>query len=262
MRPDELSDAEPTVRFHRVYPAAVAPMRADKSALGLMPTMAFRHCEPMRMASSFGWYIFPPEDVYLKFNGADTFHCGADGEWQPLQRAELPGFNAYWDQHAPEALQGLAPAWISRLQLPGLVQIWSGLLCATQPGWSVLVRPLVNQRNSFLFAPFEGLVEADRFQPFPLFTNIQLIATDTVIHLPKLVPLFQVQPLRRETYGEQAHRFAEHVGLSAADNEGRPPMRPEDWDGYRKTIRAETPDYLSEPAQYTGNTRKRSKHEE
>ena len=46
------SPPQPTLRFHRVYPAAIAPMRADKAALGLMPTMAYRHCEAMRMASS------------------------------------------------------------------------------------------------------------------------------------------------------------------------------------------------------------------
>ena len=60
MQPDTTTA---TVKFHRVYPAAVPIMRADKAALGLMPTMAYRHCEPMRTASSFGWYAFPAEEV-------------------------------------------------------------------------------------------------------------------------------------------------------------------------------------------------------
>ena len=126
---------DPTVTFHRVYPAAISPMRADKSALGLMSTLAFRHCEPMRMASSFGWYAFAAEAVSLRWNGSDTF-VKEDGSWQPLEHCGLPGFGDYWNQHAPPELADLAPPFLTRLQLPGLVQIWTGLLCSTAPGWS------------------------------------------------------------------------------------------------------------------------------
>ena len=97
------------------------------------------------------------------------------------------------------------PAFLSRLQLPGLVQIWTGLLCSTAPGWSVLVRPPSNMRGSFLYSAYEGIIETDSFRPCPLFMNIQLLATDVDIQLPKLVPLLQVQPLLRETYSENTH---------------------------------------------------------
>jgi hypothetical protein len=247
--------SEPTVRLIRAYPEALGPMRADKAVLGTMPTMAFRHCEPMRTASSFGWYIFPPEDIALRFNGADVFYRTEEGAWEPLVNTYLPGSHETWDAHAPESLHGLVPSFLGRLPMPGLVQVWSGLLCATRPGWSVLVRPVVNLRQSFLYACSEGLVEADRFQPFPLFMNIQLLATDTVIEIPKLVPLFQIQPLRRETYGEEAHQLEETVGLDAQS------MRPQDWAAYRKTIRVEGPGEPIETGQYTAATRKRGRHQ-
>jgi hypothetical protein len=255
MRSEPSTPSEATVRLIRVHEPALGPMRADKAVLGLMPTLAYRHCEPMRTASSFGWYVFPPEDIALKWNGSDTFYRNEEGEWQPLVNAWLPGSHEAWDAHAPQSLHGLVPSFLTRQPLPGLVQIWSGLLCATRPGWSVLVRPVVNQRPSFLYSYFEGLVEADRFQPFPLFMNIQLIATDTVIEIPKMVPLFQIQPLRRETYGDEAHRMEEVVGV------GADAMRPEDWVGYRKTIRVEGPDEPVEMGRYTAETRKRGRHE-
>ena len=72
-QPDSL---HPTIKFHRIYPAAIPPMRADKSALGLMPTMAYRHCEAMRMASSFGWYAFPAEEVRLCVGCRPSRHVG------------------------------------------------------------------------------------------------------------------------------------------------------------------------------------------
>lgn len=260
MQPDTDSEDKPTLTFYRMYPAAIPPMRADKAALGAMPTMAFRHCEPMRTASAFGWYVFPPEDIVLKWNGADVF-CLQDDEWCPLAQACLPGFSEYWDEHAPSEMAGLPPPFLTRLPVPGVVQIWSGLLCSTREDWSVLVRPPVNVRGSRLYAPFEGLVESDRFKPFPLFINIQLIATDVAIELPKLTPLFQVQPLMRGTYGDVAHRYVDREGLGAL-TDGQPAMSEQDWAGYRKTIRVEIPNETPESGQYTAATRKRNKHEE
>lgn len=250
------SRPEPTVRFIRAYPQALGPMRADKAVLGLLPTLAFRHCEPVRTASSFGWYIFAPVDIALKWNGSDVFWRDGEGAWHPLTQTYLPGMLEDWNANAPEALHDLCPPLLGRLQLPGLVQVWSGLLCATAPGWSVHIRPVANQRPSFLYSQYEGVVEGDRYQPFPLFMNIQLVATDTVIEIPTGVPFFQVQPLLRQTYGEEAHRMHEDVGL------GPEAMREADWRGYRGTIRVEEAGEPPEMGQYTAATRKRGRHEE
>lgn len=247
-----------TVKFHRVYPAAISPMRADKSTLGLMPTLAFRHCEPMRMASSFGWYAFPAEEVNLRWNGSDVF-VKENGQWQPLVRSELPGFADYWNEHAPPDMADLAPPFLTRLQLPGLVQIWTGLLCSTRPGWSVLVRPPSNMRGSFLYSPHEGIIETDRFKLCPLFMNIQLIATDVDIQLPKLVPLLQVQPLLRETYGENAHSFQESEGLETQED-GKPALCPREWQAYGRTIRVEVEGQPPESGHYAADARRRAKN--
>jgi hypothetical protein len=232
-------------------------MRADKSALGTLPTMAFRHCEPVRTASAFGWYVFPPEDIRLRYNGADVFIL-EDGAWRSLVQAHLPGFAEHWDAHAPADMRGLAPPHVTLLPAPGVVQIWSGFLCSSREGWSVLVRPIANLRCSNLFMPYEGIVESDQFKPFPLFINIQLVASDIPIELRKINPLFQVQPLLRESYGEKAHRSAELQGLSRHD--GETPMSAGDWAGFRKAIRIELgDDKPPESGQYTVATRKRAK---
>lgn len=258
MQPGQNEENEPTVTFYRLYPAAIPPMRADKAALGTMPTMAYRHCEPLRTASAFGWYIFPPEDLYLKWNGADVL-CLQDGEWSPLTQVHLPGFPEYWDEHAPADLKGASPAFAGRLPMRGFVQIWSGMLCATRADWSVLVRPLANIPSSNLFRCFEGVVESDRFRPFPLFINIQLLATDVVIEIPKVTPLFQVQPLMRATYDDGAHTFAQREGL-VLQPDGQGGLTEEDWAGYRGTTRIENYDEM-ESGQYAVATRKRTKHE-
>ena len=35
---------EPTVTFYRAIPQSFEPMRADRSALGVIPTAAFQYC--------------------------------------------------------------------------------------------------------------------------------------------------------------------------------------------------------------------------
>ena len=61
----------PLVKFYRFIPGARAPQRADRSAAGSMPTRAFRYCEAMRTASALGWYIFPPMNFKLMWDGAN-----------------------------------------------------------------------------------------------------------------------------------------------------------------------------------------------
>jgi hypothetical protein len=252
------SSVKPTVTFYRVYSNAIAPMRADKAALGGLPVTGYRHCEPLRSASGFGWYIFPPEKILLRFNGVDIFYSIDNSEWQVLSSISLPGFNEYWNEHAPQELKDLAPPFLTRVPVRGVVQIWSGLLCATKDDWSVHVRPLANTANSHLYSCFEGIVESDRYQPFPLFINIQLLATDVEIELPKTYPLFQIQPLLRDCYTDEGHIYEEHVGLETSTN-GTPTMTDENWLGYRKTIRVDMPDEAPQSGEYTVSTRKRAK---
>ena len=209
------------------------------------------------MASSFGGYAFPAEEVHLRWNGSDVF-VREDDRWQPLVRSELPGFAEYWNRHAPADLADLAPPFLTRLQLPGLVQVWTGLLCSTAPGWSVLVRPPSNMRGSFLYSAYEGIIETDSFKPCPVFMNIQLVATDVDIVLPKTVPLLQLQPLLRETYDESAHSSQEIDGLDVQED-GEPALSPREWQEYRRTIRVEAEGAPPEPAHYAADTRRRAK---
>jgi len=211
-------------------------MRGDRSALGTLPTAAYQYCEPVRTASAFGWYIFPPVDIRLKWDGAETFyHAGED--WRCLVSEHLDeDFVDLWDSNVPGDLKGRAPPFLSGLFVPGIVQVWSGFFVSSARDWSVLIRPVANVVQSRAFACYEGIIESDRFKPMPLFVNIRLIATDAEIVIPKLTPLFQVQPIHRESYSEATLTYS---ALSEAqDMEGDIfGMSPADWDGFRTTIR-------------------------
>ena len=252
---EKAADAGKLVVFHRFIPQARLPVRADRSALGTLPTRAFRYCEPVVRASGFGYYVFSPIDFTLVWDGADIrwTYEGAPG-WDRLTVAQFPHFRAYFDERAPPSCKEFAPPFIGALHEPGMIQLWSGLVARTRPGWSLLVRAPANLPNREAYTVFEGIVDSDRWFG-PLFTAIRLTRTDTPIHFRADYPLFQVQPIPRTALEDRTLDDYELVPgleqLSAAD-----------WADYHATVVAP---HLPSPrprGQYATAARKRRARDE
>jgi hypothetical protein len=208
----ETRQPNPVVTFYRAIPGCRAPIRADTAVLGTLPSRGFQYCEALRSASSFGWYVFPPIDFTLQWDGSQIIwtYRGAKG-WYALTSAQFPGFEAIYDRQAPKHLRGFAPPFLTALPEPGLVQLWTGLLVDSAEDWSILVRPPANLPRSLAFDGYEGIVESDRWFG-PLFTNLRLIKTDVPISFSTETPLLQVQPLHRSTYTEEVSNGFSVVG--------------------------------------------------
>ncbi len=204
----ETPQPNPVVTFYGAVPGIRAPIRADASGLGTLPSRGFQYCEALRTASSFGWYVFPPIDFTLEWDGSQIIwtYSGANS-WYPLTSAQFPGFQAVFDRVAPKRLRGFAPPFLSAIPEPGLIQLWTGLFVESAENWSILVRPPANLPRNLAYEPYEGIVESDRWFG-PLFINIRLIKTDVPIVFSTEIPILQVQPLHRSTYAEEAtNRF-------------------------------------------------------
>ena len=204
----EAPQPSPAVTFFGAVPGCRAPIRADASALGTLPSRGFQYCEAVRAASSFGWYVFAPIDFTLQWDGSEIIwtYRGAKA-WYPLSSAQFPGFQAEFDRRAPKHLRGYAPPFLTALIEPGVVQLWTGLFVESAENWSTLVRPPANLPRSLAYDVYEGIVESDRWFG-PLFTNLRLIKTDVPIHFSTETPIVQVQPLHRSTYAEEvSNRF-------------------------------------------------------
>ena len=220
----------------------------------MLPTRAFRYCDPVTSASAFGWYIFPPFAFSLEFDGTNVkWTFGAEDQWYSLGTAQFPDFESYFDKHAPDDLKGCSPPFITAFPEPGHVQIWSGLIARTKPGWSLFVRPVPNFPRSLGYDLFEGIVETDSWFG-PLFTNLRLKKTDVWIDFQAGLPLFQIQPIRRELYeGRTLDEFnvvAELEGWSKAD-----------WDSYRNTVVMPNLQEHKLPGQHAVKLRKRRRSE-
>lgn len=211
-------------------------MPADKTAMGTAPAAALQYCESMTSASSFGWYIFPPKDIRLRWDG-QSIEVKTEAGWEILSATSLgPQHEAHWDEHAPEHFKGRLPNYLNPFFVPGVVQIWSGLFVSSAKDWSILVRPIANNLGNGLFQPLEGIVETDVFAPCPLFTNLRLIRTDKEITIGKFTPLFQVQPIHRSCYSREAQE-TKVVGLQEDEASHPLGLSKDDWKGLEHTTR-------------------------
>ena len=147
----------PAVTFYTAIPGCRAPMRADPSVLGTLPARGFQYCEALRAASSFGWYVFPPIDFSLQWDGSQVIwtYRGARA-WYPLASAQFPGYQAVFNRVAPSRLQGFSPPFLTAVTEPGIIQVWSGLMIESAENWSVLVRPPANLPRNLAFDVYEG----------------------------------------------------------------------------------------------------------
>ena len=242
----------PTVEFFRLIEEARPPQRADRAAAGTLPTRAARFCDPVTQAAGFGWYVFPPMDIDLLWDGADVFWTyGGVQRWMPLEAAQFPDFSARFDRVAPAASRGYAPPFLTALAEPGAVQIWSGLLARTRPDWSLLLRAPANLPLPGGYALYEGIVEADRWFG-PLFTNIRLTRTDVPVRLRADFPLLQAQPLPR-------HAYAEATLGSMTVAPGLEDLGPAEWADYHATVVRPSQDPDRGPGQFAVASRRRRK---
>ena len=220
------------VTFYRLIEEARPPMRADASVFGTVPTRAYRFCEPLRAASSFGYYIFPAMDFYLLWDSEEnTIWWSGDEEGPRFLLSDVfqfPGQEETFDAAAPDGLRGYSIPWIQVLPEPGHLQIWSGLIARSRPGLSLLVRPPANYARSGGFEVFDGMVESDWWFG-PLFTNIRLTRAHRPIAFRRDVPIAQVQPIPREAYADE---FLKQMSVVSSVRD----FSEEDWQAYREHV--------------------------
>jgi len=236
--------------FFQLVPNSRPPCRADRAVGGLIPARALRYCEALTTASAFGWYVFLPLSFKIVWDGHDMLwtYDGVD-EWLPLTRdgVQYPGFRERFDRLAPVELRGYAPPFLTPSLQPGGLQIWTGCIAKTAPGWSLLVRSVANLPTSAAFQMFEGIIETDTWFG-PLFNNVRITKTDTPVEFRTDVPFLQVQPAWKEIY---ANKFLQRFAVKDAEQ-----LSPENWEAFRRTVVVPNTALDRPPGQYAVAVRK------
>ncbi len=231
--PSPAKPSETLVEFVQLLPEGRPPKRADRSGAGYLPARAMRWCDALCSATGFGYWLFPPIDMSLLWDGEQIFwSIGHEDDWMPLSgtptgAAQFPNFADAFDSFCPPEFRGYSPPFITALPEVGGVQIWSGLLARTAPAWSLYVRQPVNIPVPVGLACWEGLVETDHWFG-PLFSNFRLTKTDFPVRLRSQQPFLQVFPVPQLAYRDD---LLNNVRVKSAAE-----MSQDDWSAFGNVV--------------------------
>jgi hypothetical protein len=197
-----MDDGDFTLKVWRLHPDGCRIIPAERTLNGTAQRDAVRFCGPFTHANSAGFWIFPPVDIDIVWRGAREF------EWEllsPYTDADERLIRFLADGMEDVTLDEWLPlegrtkfTW--GLVEPGVVQIWTGCVFQTPPGWGLHLRSPVNFPPRPLHV-MEAMIEGDWLQ-YDIWLNLAFDRQDELVSLRRDAwpPLAQIVPVRRESY--------------------------------------------------------------
>ncbi|MFY1617871.1 DUF6065 family protein [Micromonospora sp. WMMD736] len=212
------------VEIYSLYGDAKPSEAASPSLRGSLPARAVQQCPPVAAASGFGWYVYPPTDFALRWDGQDTeWTLLAENEpahWRSLAGGydgKLPDAAGQL-RAAPEQFHGdldifdrygaSIPFLDADPRAANTVELVTGVVARTSPGWCLIARGVPNWPAQRGVQLYEGVVETDWYTSL-LPTILRLTEAGQVVRFYRNIPLMCLQPVHRSTL--EAFRQAELV---------------------------------------------------
>lgn len=209
------------LKVWRMHPDACRLESAEKTLHGTAHRGAVRFCGPFTNANKGGWWVFPPVDVDI------TWHGGADFEHELLTPFENVDRDLVWFLTDEEDREHAAH-WLGRegrtkftwgLVEEGVVQLWTGCIFETPPGWGLHVRSPVNMPPR-AFHVMEAVLETDWLQ-YDIWLNLAFdrVGEKAEIRREGWPPIAQLVPVRRESYDARWSMSDEMINRNSEDGE-------------------------------------------
>ncbi|MGV9807698.1 DUF6065 family protein [Micromonospora chersina] len=200
------------VEVYSLYADSRPAEAASPSLGGSLPVRAVRQCPPVAVGSGLGWYVYPPADFALRWDGQET-------EWSLLEENEPVRWRSLaggYDGRLPDAAAQLAKApdrfrddldIFDRYggEIPfidvdpragNMVELVTGVMARTSPGWCLLARGAPNWPAPTGLQIYEGVVETDWYTSL-LPTILRLTEPGRVVRFYRNLPVMCLQPVHR-----------------------------------------------------------------
>lgn len=193
------------LKIWRCHSQSARIIPAEKTLHGTANLNGVKWCGPYTSANKAGFWLFPPIDIDITWRGGQQFDYKFHEEYSDEDYHLVRQLIKPTDGVDPDkwSLQGGRTKFTWGLVEPGVVQMWTGLIFKTPPGWCLHVRSPVNFAPRSMYV-MEGIIETDWMQ-YDIWTNLVFTKENETIQLRKdgWPPLAQLIPTRRETFAEK-----------------------------------------------------------
>jgi Family of unknown function (DUF6065) len=190
------------LKVWRLHPSGCPIVPAEKTLQGTAHRGGVRWCGPFTNANKAGWWIFPPVDVDIIWKGGSDFEYDvhtpySDADYHLIRFLIREEEAADVDRWLPK--DGRTKFSWGLLE-EGVVQIWTGCIFETPPGWGLHIRSPINIPPR-PFHVMEAVLETDWLR-YDIWLNIAFDRRNEVARLRRdeWPPVAQVVPVPRETY--------------------------------------------------------------
>lgn len=190
------------LKIWRLHPQSSKIIPAEKTLNNMANESAVKWCGPYTYANKIGFWLFPPVDIDITWRGGKDFDYNlleeySDYDYHLVRRLIKKEEKSDPDRWSPPG--GRTKFTWGSVE-DGVVQIWTGCIFKTPPGWCLQVRSPINFPPRSIYV-MEGIIETDWMQ-YDIWTNLVFTKKDEVVKLRKdsWPPLAQLVPLRRESY--------------------------------------------------------------
>lgn len=189
------------LKIWRLNPKGIRLEKAEKTLHGNANEAGVKFCRPYSSCNALGWWVFSPVDLDIIWRGGKIFEHKLLEPWPNVEHDLVNSLtnekdNVKVDDFCPAS--GRSHLTIGAVD-DGIVQIWTGCIFKTPPGWCLQIRSPINC-NPQPYYVMEGILETDWMQ-YDIWINLVFTEKDKLIQIRKnqWPPLAQLIPTRRES---------------------------------------------------------------
>jgi hypothetical protein len=209
------------MKVWRLHPGGCRVTPAEKTLDRTANPSGVRYCGPFTNANRAGWWLFPPVDVDIVWKGGTEFEATVLQEYSDVDRHLVRFLLDDSDEAEIDtwSRSGGRTKFTWGLLEPGVVQIWTGCIFETPPGWTLQMK---NPSNipSRGFRVMDAIIETDWLH-YDIWLNLAFERPNELVQLRRdsWPPIAHLVPIPRESYDVPWQLEEETINRNSEDAE-------------------------------------------
>lgn len=188
------------IKIWEIHPQACRVEHAEKTCLGSANKAGVQWCGPYSNANQTGFWLYSPIDMDFSLENGEfkviNSEKYSDEDYHIVKSLIKPDDNSNFEKWIFPNI-GRTKTTFALVE-KNVMQLWTGLIFQTPPGWCLQIRSPIN----FPYMGFnivEAILETDWLQ-YDIWMNLSVTSPNSIIRLRKEFPIAHLVPIRRESF--------------------------------------------------------------